>query len=70
MSRSENRTEPKLPVTAEVGGEGGSFADPTVQVATQEGDIANEDATAGDRVPTDVVESDTASGMRKYPTEK
>jgi hypothetical protein len=34
MSRTEDRAGRPLPVTAEVGGEGGSFADATNQVAT------------------------------------
>jgi hypothetical protein len=34
MSRTEDRAEGPLPVTAEVGAEGGSFADATNQVAT------------------------------------
>jgi hypothetical protein len=39
MSRTDDRREHTLPVTAEVGGEGGSFADPTIQVATFENDL-------------------------------
>jgi hypothetical protein len=37
---SDDRRENKLPVTAEVGSEGGSFADSTTQVATFEDDVA------------------------------
>jgi hypothetical protein len=37
MSRTDDRADTKLPVTAEVGGEGGSFADPTLQVETFSG---------------------------------
>jgi hypothetical protein len=40
MPKHDDRENRSLPVTAEVGGEGGSFADPTVQVATTEGDLA------------------------------
>ncbi|CAN5421174.1 hypothetical protein BH23ACI1_BH23ACI1_08280 [soil metagenome] len=40
MTESDDRRENKLPVTAEVGSEGGSFADPTTQVATFEDDVA------------------------------
>jgi hypothetical protein len=69
MSHPDDRRDKKLPVTAEVGGEGGSFADPTQQVATFDGDVANADTTGEDRVASDVIESDTADGMRKYPTE-
>jgi hypothetical protein len=36
-------TEPELPVTAEVGGEGGSFAEPTIQVPTKKGDVGRVD---------------------------
>lgn len=71
MSPRDERQPDKLPVTAEVGGEGGSFADATVQVATFEGDVANAEepgAAAGDT--SDVVESDTDTGSRKYPTER
>ncbi len=41
MSGTDNRTEPELPVTAEVGDEGGSFADPTLQVDTFSGVFGN-----------------------------
>jgi cell division septation protein DedD len=34
MSRTDDRRDTPLPVTAEVGGEGGSYADPTMQVET------------------------------------
>jgi hypothetical protein len=34
MSRTDDRRDAPLPVTAEVGGEGGSYADPTMQVET------------------------------------
>lgn len=39
MSRTDNKLNRKLPVTGEVGSEGGSYADPTYQVAESEGDI-------------------------------
>ena len=45
MSRSDDRRENKLPVTAEVGGEGGSYADPTLQVPTFDQDIPRTDET-------------------------
>ena len=70
MSPKDDQPRPRLPVTAEVGGEGGSFADPTNQVATFEGEVANAEepgASAGDT--SDVVDSDTAAGARKFPTE-
>lgn len=34
MSGTDDRADKSLPVTAEVGGEGGSYADPTVQAET------------------------------------
>jgi hypothetical protein len=69
MSHTDDRRDKKLPVTAEVGGEGGSFADPTQQVATFDGDVTNVEETRSDKVAPDVVESDTAEGMRKFPTD-
>ena len=39
MSQTEERADRKLPVTGEVGSEGGSYADATYQVAEREGDI-------------------------------
>jgi hypothetical protein len=72
----DNRND-ALPVTSEVGSEGGSFADPTAQVATSEGDIrrhsgrggASSSATqatrAGDIQPT----APAADGIVRYPTE-
>lgn len=70
MSGTDDTRPRRLPITAEVGGEGGSYADPTQQVATFQGDVAGSGEPGVDRVPTDVLESDTAEGMRKFPTEK
>jgi hypothetical protein len=79
MSRTDNRTRPSLPVTSEVGGEGGSFADPTVQVASREGRL---DRTASDgdcetasrpirsESVTANAADDAKSGMTKSPKEK
>lgn len=39
MSRTDDRADKKLPVTGEVGSEGGSYADPTYQVSEFDGDI-------------------------------
>jgi hypothetical protein len=39
MNDTRDRRDTSLPVTGEVGGEGGSFADPTVQVASETGDL-------------------------------
>ena len=42
MGGNDDRLEKKLPVTAEVGGEGGSYADATVQAETFKGAGGNE----------------------------
>ena len=39
MSRTDDRADKKLPVTGEVGSEGGSYADPTYQVSEFDGDV-------------------------------
>ena len=39
MNDTRDRRDTSLPVTGEVGGEGGGFADPTVQVASETGDL-------------------------------
>lgn len=39
MRRSDDRADKKLPVTGEIGSEGGSYADPTYQISEREGDI-------------------------------
>lgn len=39
MKRTDDRADKKLPVTGEVGSEGGSYADPTYQVAELEGEL-------------------------------
>lgn len=39
MSHPDERADRKLPVTGEVGSEGGSYADATYQVAERDGDI-------------------------------
>ena len=55
MSRSDDRREHTLPVTAEVGDEGGSYADPTIQVPTFHEDLGRTDETVSDApmVPAD-----------------
>lgn len=55
MSRSDDRRENKLPVTAEVGDEGGSYADPTIQVPTFHEDLGRTDETVSDApaIPAD-----------------
>lgn len=64
MSGTDDRADKKLPVTGEVGSEGGSYADPTYQVATFEEDLG-EHAQA---VEPGGVQSD-ASDVKKYPDE-
>jgi len=64
MSRNDDRGSEKLPVTGEVGSEGGSFADATMQVAQVEDDLGR---TAQAAEP-DEVESD-GTDVKKYPTE-
>ena len=83
-SRSDDRHDRTLPVTAEVGSEGGSFADPTYQVATFGGDDArpvSDDqvgsapvaggATEFDAAARGGIETgpDPAAGMVRYPSE-
>jgi hypothetical protein len=41
MSGTDDRADKSLPVTAEVGGEGGSYADPTMQEETFRGARGN-----------------------------
>jgi hypothetical protein len=79
MSRTDDRTEPRLPVTGEVGGEGGSFADPTVQVATSRGRLDYADGVTdadmasrpvrSESVTADAAE-DVKAGMVKSPDEE
>ena len=68
MSRTDDRANIELPVTAEVGGEGGSFADPTTQVATFHGREPRRDLPMEEgHQPAGA--ADAASGLRRYPTE-
>ena len=39
MSQTDDRADKSLPVTGEVGSEGGSYADPTIQVPTFKEDL-------------------------------
>ena len=63
MSRTDDRADKKLPVTGEVGSEGGSYADPTYQVSEFEGDLGRTaEATEpdkGDAQTGDAVKSPT-----------
>lgn len=64
MSKTDDRADKKLPVTGEVGSEGGSYADPTLQVAQFEGELGQ---VAEDTEP-DKVESGPEDVL-KYPGE-
>lgn len=64
MGRTDDRADKKLPVTGEVGSEGGSYADATMQISTFEGDIGR----IAEASEPDGVESD-ASDVTKYPDE-
>ena len=64
MSRTDDRAEKKLPVTGEVGSEGGSYADATMQISTFEGDLGR----SAEASEPEHVESD-ASDVTKYPGE-
>jgi hypothetical protein len=72
---TDDRTEGRLPVTAEVGSEGGSYADPTVQVATFDGDVERlrGHGGAGSHAAQEARGMDAPAGddggMLRYPTE-
>jgi hypothetical protein len=79
---TDDRANRALPVTAEVGGEGGSYADPTIQVPTFRGPITSIDSpggaasVAGDAIRFEQVAAggvgagpDPAHGMIRYPSE-
>ena len=68
MSRTDDRADVSLRVTAEVGSEGGSFADPTMQVATfRDNEPRHDRPMHEDRQPSG--SPDMTGGMRRYPTE-
>jgi len=79
---TDDRANRALPVTAEVGGEGGSYADPTLQVPTFRGPTADIDSpagaasVAGDAIGFEEVAAggvgagpDPADGMLRYPSQ-
>ena len=79
MKDTDDRKPASLPVTSEVGGEGGSFADPTVQVASFEGHLDRvrsdgDSETASRPVRSESVsanaDDDVKSGVARYPNEK
>jgi hypothetical protein len=65
-TQPDGRLHPHLPVTAEVGSEGGSYSDPTHQVATFENDVSRVSSRADTPVSED---SDPNHGMIRYPSE-
>jgi hypothetical protein len=85
MSRTDDRRDAPLPVTAEVGGEGGSYADPTMQVETFQHpfkDQRNQEQGAGGAAVANYAldqasvagggvgtAPEPATGMLRYPTE-
>jgi hypothetical protein len=74
---TDDRLHPSLPVTAEVGSEGGSYADPTHQVASFENNLprtrgrggASSAATQAIRTEDVAGGSDPNHGMLRYPTD-
>ena len=78
MKDTGARRTASLPVTAEVGGEGGSFADPTVQVASAEGRLDRTDSVGDGEIASRPLRSESVSanaaddvseGLVKYPSE-
>ena len=65
MSRTDDRADKKLPVTGEVGSEGGSYADPTYQVSEFDGDLG-ETAQAVEPEGTDAQTVDS----KKWPKDE
>lgn len=64
MSRTDDRADKKLPVTGEIGSEGGSYGDPTLQISTFEGDLGRN----AEAVEPHTVESG-GDDVIKYPNE-
>ena len=78
MKDIDERRTATLPVTAEVGGEGGSFADSTAQVASVEGRLDRIDSDGDGEIASRPVRSESVSanaaedvrkGVVKYPSE-
>jgi hypothetical protein len=85
MADAPKFRDDELPVTAEIGGEGGSFADPTYQEAARRGELSRTPDTrqppaqgdlpgyASHRSQIEQGGAGTApgpdEGMKKYPTE-
>lgn len=64
MSRTDDRADKKLPVTGEVGSEGGSYADPTYQVSEFDGDVGR----TAEAAEPEKGDAETGDAI-KYPTE-
>jgi hypothetical protein len=78
MAQNDDPRDSTLPVTGEVGSEGGSFADPTVQVSTFDGDVdrvegrggASSSSTQATRSrDIGAASGDAPDGVVRYPTE-
>lgn len=75
MGRTDDRRDDRtLPVTSEVGDEGGSFSDRALQEATFEGDVPRidrrvEPTPAPEHITSEEAES-PAEGMTTYPTDR
>jgi hypothetical protein len=79
MKDTDDRKRASLPVTSEVGGEGGSFADPTVQVASFEGHLDRTESDGDSETASRPVRSESVSanadddvkaGLARFPNEK
>jgi hypothetical protein len=79
MKNTDDHRRASLPVTAEVGDEGGSFADPTAQVATFDGELGRcgsegHGGTAWRLVRSESMsaneDEDVKKGLVKYPNEE
>ena len=64
-SGTDDRADKKLPVTGEVGSEGGSYADPTYQVSEFDGDLGR-NAEAAEPEESDAQTKDAI----KHPSEE
>lgn len=65
MSGTDDRADKKLPVTGEIGSEGGSYGDPTLQISHFEGDLGrNAEAVEPEKVESGV------DDVIKYPNDE
>jgi hypothetical protein len=65
MSKTDDRADKTLPVTGEVGSEGGSYADPTIQVPTFKEDLGR----IAENAEPDPAQTD-AKDVIRYPNER